>query len=159
VASCNCIEILGFEKREKILRFGKKWYYKGEISVLAEVMTPEAKASSQRVCTTSLLLLMTKKKREPSSLTLPGSAGPSNPASVLSAACLVRGAPMSWMKPSNDASFFITKKLSIMLTHDSLRKSSAASSHLVLVHFYGKQYRYDFNLYMNWVNLCQSPNP
>jgi hypothetical protein len=61
VASCNCIEILGFEKREKILRFGKKWYYKGEISVLAEVMTPEAKASSQRVCT-SLLILMTKKK-------------------------------------------------------------------------------------------------
>jgi hypothetical protein len=100
-----------------------------------------------------------KKKREPSSLTLPGSAGPSNPASVLSAACLVRGAPMSCMKPSNDASFFITKKLSIMLTHDSLRKSSAASSHLVLVHFYGKQYRYDFNLYMNWVILCQSPNP
>jgi hypothetical protein len=97
-----------WKKERKILGLEKKWYYEGEISVLAEVMTPEAKASSQRVCT-SLLLLMTKKKREPSSLTLPGSAGPSNPASVLSAACLVRGAPMSWMKPSNDASFLSRK--------------------------------------------------
>jgi hypothetical protein len=45
-------------KKKKILGFEKKWYYKGEISVLAEVMTPEAKARSQRA-STSLLLLMT----------------------------------------------------------------------------------------------------
>jgi hypothetical protein len=135
VASCNCIEILGFEKRErKILGLEKKWYYEGEIFVLAEVMTPEAKASSQRVCT-SLLILMTKKKERAFFSHSPWLCRSQQPG--LSSVCSLLGqrSPMSWMKPSNDASFFITKKLSIMLTHDSLRKSSAASSHLVLCSF------------------------